>query len=143
MDSAHQNAHQRHRRKTQSHFGQREEGVAGRNHDVAAGSKREPAADAAAMDQCHGRLREVVQRAAHARQRDPWRRGRRVMSADVGAGAEMLSRTAQDKNANGGVGGVAGQDIEKRVEHRLIIGIAFFRPIEGNGDDAAPVDLPR
>jgi hypothetical protein len=133
--------HKHGRRKSEADFGNRKSCVRCRNHDVAAGRKREAATDAGAVHQGNCRLSKHVKPFASLVDS---RIGvtdvifaNSQICAYIGTTAEMFALAAHNNDPDKRVRFYSLQSGQQKRNRFAIECISFFRPRQRNGGNAA------
>ena len=123
------------RRHAEPHFGNREECLRARQHDIAAGCQRHAATRSRALNHGNHGLGGTLDGFKHGGQREA---GLALPApAYIRARAEMLARAAQHDDAHGGLRREAGDAIAEFIEKRLVQRIAALGPVQRHGRDTA------
>ena len=130
------------RRKAEARLGNRKYRIRRRNQDVAAGGQRQRAACAHSAHNSHRRLGCRIHHLADVE--DGWHR-RRVLALlrmpfHIGTGREMLARPAKNNRTDLRIGAECPAVMRNAVKHILVVGVAAFGEVEGEGGDAAGID---
>ena len=147
---AHRRAQLRHDRRRDhapAHLGERKARRGGRERDVAARDHADAAAVACAVDEGERGPGEGVER-AHGERRAA--RERHVVlervacdlaqPGKISAGLEVLAVRAQNQQAHAAIGGERAHRLAQVLDHRAVVGVVHFWPVERKRGDPARVD---